>query len=68
MYRRPAIHTSRRGSKWVNTSEGSKQILDAYDTRAEAATAGRRLARHAHAEHVTHHPDGSIDEITVTGG
>jgi hypothetical protein len=52
----------------VNTREGSKQILDAYDTQAEAATAGRRLARDAHAEHVSHHPDGSIDEITVTGG
>ena len=68
MERQPAIHTSRRGAKWVNTREGSSRVLGAYDTPAEAAVVGRRLARAEHVEHVSHHVDGLIDEITVAGG
>jgi hypothetical protein len=66
---RLVVHTVKRGRKWVNTRDGSKRAIDGrYDSQAEALTAGRRLAREEGAEHVSHRADGSIDEITVTGG
>ena len=65
---RSAIHTSKRGFKWVNTREGSgKAIGGFYDSQPDAAAAGRRLAREESAEHVSHRADGSIEEITVHG-
>jgi hypothetical protein len=68
MRRRPAIHTSKRGWKWVNTREGSGRAIGGwYDSHVEAVAAGRRLAREELAEHVIHRADGSIDEIIVVG-
>jgi hypothetical protein len=63
----PAIHTTQHGRRWFNTREGARRAIGSYDSRAEAATAGRLLARADRTEHVTHHPDGSLDEITFAG-
>jgi hypothetical protein len=63
----PAIHTAKRGTQWVNSREGSNRAIGAYDSHDEAATAGRRIARDDHVEHVDHHADGSIHEITLAG-
>ena len=60
----PAIHTSRRGARWVNTREGSNRAIDVYDSHDDASIAGRRLARREHVEHVNHRADGTIHEIT----
>ena len=69
MRQRAGIHTSSRGGRWINTRDGSsRKIGGAYDSQADALTAGRRVARQEGAEHVSHREDGSIDEITLSGG
>ena len=65
---RSAIHTSKRGFKWVNTREDAPKVIGGYyDSQPEAVAAGRRLAREERAEHVSHRADGSIEEITHQG-
>ena len=68
MQRRPAIHTSLRASRWVNTRDGSRDVVGGtYDSHVEAVAAGRLLALADRVEHVCFRPDGSIDEITRSG-
>jgi hypothetical protein len=49
-----AVHTTRTDGRWTN---GGRET---YKTQAEAITAGRKLARLRHTEHVIHGRDGQI--------
>ena len=62
-----AIHTSKRGARWVNTRSGSRKVIGRYDSKGEAVSAGRQQAHDERTEHVSFHADGSIDEITRSG-
>jgi hypothetical protein len=61
----PAIHTAKRGARWVNIREGSNRALGVDDSHDEAATFGSRIACQDRVEHVNHHADGSIHEFTL---
>jgi hypothetical protein len=62
------IHTVHRDGKWVNEVEGGQRASSTHDTKDEAVTAGRDLARNQTTEHVIHNMDGTISERKSYGG
>ena len=60
------IHTVCEGGVWINELEGEGR-MSAHDTKEEAVTEGREIARARGAEHVIHGVDGAVDERNSYG-
>ena len=62
------VHTVHKDGSWRNSIEGNDQPLPGtFDTKVEAAEAGRAEARRRKTEHVIHNEDGSIGERNSYG-
>ena len=59
---KPNIHTtySQQANNWRNISEGASRPGRTYDTKEEARTAGREMAKERHVEHIIHKQNGQI--------
>jgi uncharacterized protein DUF2188 len=53
------IHTVNKNGIWVNTVEGGDPFGATFDSKREAVTAGRDLAKANSREHVIHNEDGT---------
>ena len=56
-----AVHTRESDGAWVNEVDGEGEA-SRHDTRSDAASFGRDLARERGVEHVVHGEDGSVEE------
>jgi hypothetical protein len=56
-----------KNGMWVNTVEGGDAIPSTFDTKQEAVSAGRDLAKILSTEHVIHNQDGTIGERNSYG-
>ena len=61
------VHTVHKDGSWTNTIEGGSSPSRTFDTKDDAVTAGRDLARKAGAEHLIHREDGAIAERNSYG-
>jgi hypothetical protein len=61
------VHTVHKDGSWTNTIEGGSSPARTFDTKDDAVTAGRDLARKAGAEHLIHREDGAIAERNSYG-
>jgi len=65
---KPNIHTVPHGpGQWANRREGSERVSASYKTQAEAAAAGRAVARQEKVEHLIHGRNGEIRERNSYG-
>ncbi|MFC3505723.1 DUF2188 domain-containing protein [Micromonospora krabiensis] len=56
------IDTYHQDGQWKNRPEGNERASSTHDTKAEAESAGREMARDRDAEHVIKNEDGRIGE------
>lgn len=61
------IHTVPHGSGWANRRQGSDRVSSLHPTQAEAARAGRDMARRDETEHFIHGMGGRIRERNSYG-
>jgi hypothetical protein len=61
------VHTVHKDGSWTNTVEGGSSPSATYETKDEAVSAGRDLARKHEAEHLIHAADGTISERNSYG-
>ncbi len=61
------IHTVYADGVWRNKREEADDYVSQHETKEEAVTAGRELARSERAEHVIHNQDGVIAERNSYG-
>lgn len=56
------VHTtySNKANNWRNISEGSARPIKTYETKNQAQTAGRQIAKNNKVEHLIHNQDGQI--------
>lgn len=54
------IETYYETGQWKNRPQGNSRASSTHDTKAEAAAAGRQMARKRQVEHVVKNKDGRI--------
>ena len=62
------VHTVYKDGSWTNTVEGDESSRATFETKEQAAAAGRKLAKDRQTEHVIHNQDGVIAERNSFGG
>ena len=67
MANKPPVHVEPRESGWAVVREGNERATSLHHTQAEAATAGRDVARRDGTEFFLHAQDGSIREHNIYG-
>lgn len=65
MAKKEDVHTVPDGNGWTNTVNGKSR--GQYETQAEAAEAGRDLAKQNQSEHRLHGRDGKIRDCRSYG-
>jgi hypothetical protein len=61
------VHTRERDGEWVNEIEGEGEVSQ-HDTKSDAASFGRDLARERGAEHVIHGEGGTEERYDYGDG
>jgi uncharacterized protein DUF2188 len=61
------VHTVTHNDGWANKREGATRVSRVFDTKAEAAAAGRATAQRERVEHLIHKADGTIGERNSYG-
>jgi hypothetical protein len=62
------IETYYEDGKWKNRVEGGQRASSTYETKADAQTDGRRMAKDREVEHIIRNKDGEIGQRnTYTG-
>lgn len=62
------IGTVHNDGRWHNVVEGTDQVSEAFETKEEAVSEGREMARDLGVEHVVKDVDGTISERTSFRG
>lgn len=54
------VETYYEDGQWKNRPQGNSRASSVHDTKAEAQSAGRQMARERHVEHIIKNKDGRI--------
>jgi hypothetical protein len=61
------VETFHKGGKWRNKVEGEEGAETVHDTKEEAVSAGRDMARSRKVEHIIRNMDGKIADRSTYG-
>lgn len=61
------IETYYEGGRWKNRPQGNQRASNTHDTKAQAQSAGRDMAKDRQVEHVIKKLDGTIGERNSYG-
>jgi hypothetical protein len=66
---RKNVHTTFNSAdkNWRNISEGSQRAINVFQTKQEAQTAGKQIAKDRGVEHLVHRRDSKISERNSYG-
>ena len=67
MANNPGVETYYEDGQWKNRVQGNQRASNTFDTKAEAQTKGRDMARERGTEHVIKKMDGTIGDKNSYG-